>query len=139
MGVIARPRAGHRLASPPSGRFTINRNSPQASGLVGWIPFSLSSGASTVRDMILGPSVSFGATNSWVFDGTLGAGVQLNETLNIIDVNVANGTPWTIAFWVKTPSTWGDVNWLTDIGATLAGYLNIVVQWRLRDGDFGYT
>jgi len=50
LGVIARPRAGHRLASPPSGRFTINRNSSQASGLIDWVP---SGGLNTTKSVLL--------------------------------------------------------------------------------------
>jgi len=102
---------GHRQNRPPSGRFTINRDSPQAKGLVAWRPMLASQGTSVTRDLVRGLVSSFSSYNDWESDNEFGIVPAFNNamfcTLGIGGFGTWIGatTPFTITAWARANQT----------------------------------
>jgi len=74
---------GWRLPRFPDGPFTLNRDSPQARGLVAWWPTLGSRGANVLRDWA-GYNNGTLSTPSWVTDGQRGAALSFNGTSDVV-------------------------------------------------------
>lgn len=67
------PHFDRHLSRPPDGKFTLNRNSPQADGLVGWWPSLASRGGSVLRDLVYGNNGAFTGDTNWQSNPEIGA------------------------------------------------------------------
>ena len=99
---MKRKRGGWPFRNPPNTQFNINRQCPQAYGLVAWWPFLGSFGAAVLRDRAR-------THNSSNFDGTswgtsrLGPALVFNGSTDRVDIaNIydVSAKPLTIAAWI---------------------------------------
>lgn len=96
---------GHRQSRPPSGRFTINRDSPQAKGLVAWFL----NGRPTYFDPdvsgINGGTVVL-QTPDWRIDTERGLGLNFDRTtkegIASFPRTPVTAPPFTLSVWVRS-------------------------------------
>src|SRR4030067_286966 len=94
MAIRLFPR-GHIGSRPPTGPFTINRDSPQRKGLLAWWPMLASRGGAVVRDLANSWHGSYLAANvTWVIDPDGGWALQTDSSTtlgrtNFGDIDVA--------------------------------------------------
>jgi hypothetical protein len=108
-------RQGWRYRCPPNGQFTINRNSPQANGLVAWWPTLGCFGANTLRYVGRGNSGTINA--DWIADGEAGPLLTFDGTTND-DFSISHATgligtdDWSVALWARCDGAADDTNWV---------------------------
>jgi hypothetical protein len=97
---------------PPNIPFTINWNSPQAKGLVGWWPCAGSFGTQGIRELISGYSAAFpggGKNPAWSSRSQLGPGLSYTlGTPTWMQASVPALTNITIAIWCAMTAIPGD-------------------------------
>ncbi|RJQ04807.1 MAG: hypothetical protein C4551_10025 [Bacillota bacterium] len=97
-----------RLLLPPSEPFSLNKDSAQAQGLVGWWPPLASSGASVLRDLSgRGRHGTHTAVSHVTTGGSLGGLNSYNGTTSKTDLgNIKDPTTAiTLAIWVRVTTT----------------------------------
>src|SRR3990170_2671495 len=102
MAIRLFPR-GHIGSRPPTGAFTINRDSPQASGLAAWWPFLGFAGSNAHFDLVFGNSLTEYNTPTWVADGERGWSMLFTAASSMyLETTVAPVTSLPISFsaWV---------------------------------------
>lgn len=93
-------KLGWVYRSPPTGSFAVNKDSPQAVGLIGWWPSVGSRGANTLLDLSgYARHGSFVNTPTWANQATLGPVLDhdLNDYINL--GSIGSYTTFTLAAW----------------------------------------
>ena len=79
MAIRLFPR-GHIGIKPPTGAFTLNRDSPQAKGLVGWWPPLATRSSGILKDSMNRFDGTLESAVTWAINGELGFGLDLHGT-----------------------------------------------------------
>lgn len=97
-------RGGWPYSQPPNVPFTINRASPQAVGLVAWMPWGGGTpGAHRHVDRVSGLVFTEGGTPVWVADGERGWSLLFDRTTPdyLLNTTFSITEPFTLACWAN--------------------------------------
>lgn len=127
---MPKSRYGWPYAHPPNVDFDINLSSPQAQGLVFWLPL-LGPRHGTYTDRVGGVTLTQNGSPAWSHDGWLGDSMLFDDAasdLLYITSPIVSSFPLSMTIWFNT-----------DDGGNSADLIGIVDDWAVDWVQLGYN